>query len=73
MNASEQKEIGRLEARVDNMETDVREMRADVREIRDVILQAKGSWKTLVMVSGASAAIGALVAKLAAFIPHLPR
>lgn len=73
MNQTEQRDLGKLEARMDNVETDIGEMKKDVRAIRDVIVQAKGSWRTLVILAGLSAAAGAFATKLLAWLAMLPR
>jgi uncharacterized protein YpuA (DUF1002 family) len=71
VNFSEQnnQQLGALSAKVENVEADVAEMKGDLREVRDIMLKVQGSWKTLAMLSGISAAVGALFAKLAAWLP----
>lgn len=44
---------------------DLGEMKGDLKAIRETMDQAKGGWRLLVMVSGFSAAFGALIVKLA--------
>jgi hypothetical protein len=48
-------EFGKLQATVTALERDMSEMRADVRVIRDAITEARGGWRTLLMVGGAAA------------------
>lgn len=74
------REIGKMEARLDSLDRELGEVKdtiggvqKDVRAIRDVVLQAKGSWRTLVIISGVSAAMGAFVTKIAALFHFLPR
>lgn len=64
-----------LEARVAVLENIVAtqgrllgEIAIDVRTTRDAVTEARGGWKTLMMLGGASAAFGAFAAK---WIPTL--
>ncbi len=68
-----QRDIGRLEARVDAQQSELREIKADVKAILALVNQAKGGWKTLVVVGAVAGAVGALVAKLGFFAGLLPR
>ena len=58
--------IAILETEMKNMQASVTDMQADLRVIRDILIGAKGGWRTLMAVGGAAAAFGALLAK---FIP----
>lgn len=61
----------RNEARITALEARNVEMWADIEHIREVVDQAKGGWKMLLMVGGASAAVGAFVVKIIEWIrPH---
>ncbi|MGH6933291.1 MAG: hypothetical protein ACREEE_12765 [Dongiaceae bacterium] len=64
--------VARIEERLERMEIDVGEVKADIRALRDAFMQAKGGWRTLVILSAMSAAIGGMVVKLLPFLP-LPR
>jgi hypothetical protein len=64
--------LARLEARMDGVYDDVKEMREDVRAIRDTLTEARGGWKTLLLVGGAAGTFGALAAKILPFLP-LPK
>lgn len=74
-NFSEQnhQQLGALQADVENVKEDVAEIKSDVKEMRDILNEVRGSWKTLVILGGISAAVGALFAKLAAWLPSLGR
>lgn len=63
MNSIE-RDVGALEARMEAVEQEIHAMRGDVREIRDALVTARGGWKTLVIVIGLSASLGALLAKV---------
>lgn len=58
-----------LETKMESLKSDVSEIKTDVAAIRDTLSQARGGWKTLVMVAGAAGAVGALLGKLVPFLP----
>ena len=67
---------GRMQSFEDTMarhEADDRVTRDDIKAIRSAIDQAKGGWKTLMLVGGLAGAVGALVAKVIPFLGTLPR
>lgn len=65
------RDLGRLEARLDASEARTRDMQLKVDEMHRLLMQAQGGWKVMVMVGGASAAVGAAASKLLAFLwPH---
>ena len=66
-------ELGELQAEVRNVKEDVTEMKSDLRDIRDILAQAKGGWKTLVLVAGIAGVMGAAATKLMAFAAWLPK
>lgn len=68
MNASEQRELGALSAKVENLEKQMSSMQTDVRVIRDTITETKGKWKMFLMISGFSAAVGAFITKVSAWV-----
>lgn len=68
-----EREIGEMTARIQHLETTVTEMREDLRTIRDTLLQARGGWKTLMLVAGISATIGGLLAKIVPLLSFMPR
>lgn len=65
------KDFGILTAKVEHLEKEVAELRGDVKHLVAMIEQARGSWKTLMMVGGLSAVIGASVAKVMQWIIHV--
>lgn len=67
-NMSTEREIGRVQARMNAFEKDLDEIKADVRQIRDVVISVKGGWRTILLMASVSAAIGALGAKLATLL-----
>ncbi len=58
-----EREIGALQARMENVETEVQFIRDDVREIRDALVTARGGWKTLGAVAAMCLSLGAILAK----------
>lgn len=68
-----EREIGRLIAKVDHLEADVASMRKQVADMHDVLMQAKGSWRALVLVAGMAAALGAMLTKVGTWVGLLPK
>lgn len=58
-----ERDIGNLEARMQAVESELHAMRIDVREIRDALVGVKGGWRTLMIVIGLAASIGAALGK----------
>ena len=56
-----------LETEMRVVKDDVAEIKTDVRAIRDTLSQAKGGWKTLMLVGGMAGAVGALLGKFLPF------
>lgn len=67
-----ERRLATLEAQMRTMANDHAEMRGDVRAIRDTLQQAKGGWRTLMMVGGAAGAVGAALGKLLPFLSMKP-
>lgn len=59
------RDMGRLEAKVERLEVEVAEMKAMVTSMHETITAAKGSWRALVGVATATAAVTAGFMKLA--------
>ena len=55
------KEYGALTERVKHLENELQEMRDDVKRLLAITEQAQGSWRVLMMVGGAGAAIASAV------------
>ena len=69
------RELGSHEARLDSMEKDILAMRADMRRIfekldtiNSTLSEAKGGWRTLMMVGGAGVALGGMLNSLVHWI-----
>jgi prefoldin subunit 5 len=73
-------QIGRHDAQIEALERDIKNLRADIKEmnqtlheIHTTLSQARGGWKTLMLVGGAAATISALVTKLVHWSYYLPK
>lgn len=69
--ASLHRDMGNLQARMHAVETRQREDSAKLSQVHDVIMNAKGGYKTLLMVGGFGAAIGGGIAWLVNLIATL--
>lgn len=52
----DRRDYGRLEAQVEQLTADVHSLKETVETMRDMMQQAHGGWKTLMLVGGAAAA-----------------
>ncbi len=62
-----EREVGKLEARMETVENELQAIRADVREIRDALVGARAGWFLLTAAIAVSSAIGAAVSRLPLF------
>jgi hypothetical protein len=62
------RDVGALQARMENVEAELQAIRSDVREIRDALVTARGGWRTLSVIVAVSLSVGAAAAKLAPFL-----
>jgi hypothetical protein len=76
---STERELGTIINRLDNQDRAHAELKAtvghirdDVAAMRDILVQAKGGWKTFTVICGAAAAIGAVASKAAALVTFHP-
>jgi chromosome condensin MukBEF ATPase and DNA-binding subunit MukB len=65
-----EREVGRLEARMETVEVELQAIRTDVREIRDALVKAKGGWIVFAAAISLAATLGAFVS---AHVPALLR
>ena len=73
MTQTENERIAVLETEVEAMKRDMADMKSDLRIIRDTLLQARGGWKTLMLVAGISSTVGAFIAKLSPWLGVWPK
>ena len=60
-------EIEHIQKDMDAMAIDIKEIRNSLAEINKTLSEAKGSWKTMMMVAGAASAITGVVATIIHF------
>lgn len=63
-----EREIGVHDERLKTLEREMGEIRADVKEVLKQLNEARGGWKTLMLVAGAAGAMGAVVGKVLPFL-----
>lgn len=66
-------DLGRHDAQIEQLKADMSEVKSDVHEIKMMLSEARGGWRTLMLVGGIAATVGALVAKLATWLGWFPR
>jgi len=59
---------GVLSEKVGTLENEVRELRQDVKKMLGLIENARGGYKTMIALGGLSAAVGALIVKIATYL-----
>lgn len=65
-NIRNERELGEHDERLKSLEREMSEIRSDLKLVLMELHQAKGGWKTLMLISGAAGAAGAILGK---FIP----
>lgn len=79
-----QRDIGRHDAQIEALERDVKRMReemhemriefaSELRKINETLSEARGGWRTLMLVGGVSATVGAAVAKVVTWLNVIPK
>lgn len=59
-----ERDIGRHDAEIEALQREIAELRVEVREISKMLSEARGGWRSLMLVGGAASALGALMSKL---------
>ncbi len=79
-NPSIHHDLGRHDAQIEGLQQQVKQLHRDMQamnetlvEINRTLSEAKGGWKTLMLVGGVAAAVGASIAKAVAFFGWAPR
>lgn len=60
--------LGEHGAEIANLQRDMSEIKADLKAIRDTLSEAKGGWKTLMLVAGVAGTAGAILSKIFPFL-----
>ena len=66
-------QIAVLKTEVDYLKKIIDEVRSDTKEIKETLAQAKGGWKTLMLVAGVSSTVGAVMVKALPWLAVAPR
>lgn len=64
------RDLGRHDAEITQLKDDMKSMKEDVHEIKLMLAKFQGGWGAIMLIAGASATLGAIVAK---FIPWFSR
>ena len=67
----DRRDYGHMEAQVEQLTKDVHTLKVTMELMRDMMQQARGGWRTIMMLSGVAAAIGAFVAWVVTHIKFL--
>lgn len=68
MTESTERQLGRHDAEIVNLTREVAEMRKDMKTILTTLSEARGGWKTLMLVAGIAGAIGGLAHQIAIWV-----
>lgn len=67
------RDLGRHEAEIEALQADMRDLKRDVKTILTTLSEARGGWRTLMLVSGVAGAVGALLGNLATVTGWFPK
>ena len=67
-----EREVGKLEARMETVEMELHAIRADVREIRDALVSAKGGWMLLTAAIALATTVGAIASHYVSLLNNNP-
>lgn len=68
-----QRTVGNFEAKIDRLERDVSLLIANQTEMLQILHQARGGWKVMVMVGGAASGITILLTKILSYVWAMPK
>lgn len=79
-NPSIHHDLGRHDAQIEGLQEQVKQLHRDMQsmnetlvEINRTLSEARGGWKTLMLVGGVAATIGAFAAKLITWVGFFPK
>ena len=61
------RDIGRHDAEIETLQKEIAELRQEIKQISKILNEARGGWRTMMLLCGAAGAVGAAFAKLAQF------
>jgi len=61
------RDIGRHDAEIEALQKEIAELRQEIKQISKILNEARGGWRTMMLLGGAAGAVGAAIAKLAQF------
>lgn len=62
------RDIGRHDAEIEALQREISELRREVREISRMLSEARGGWRSLMLIGGIASTIGAAITKAWAYI-----
>jgi hypothetical protein len=68
LDSIDRRDYGKLEAQVEQLTKDVHTLKETVETMRDLMQNAVGGWRVLLMVGGAAAAAGSAMSWLASHV-----
>lgn len=68
MNPETERDIGRLEGKVDSVEKTLATMQGQLAELNAYMAETKGGWKTLLALAGMASALGSAATWIAAHL-----
>lgn len=65
------RDIGRHDAQIESLQEDMKSVKSDLAEIKQILSEAKGGWKAMLVLGGVAGAAGAAISKLVAWYGSL--
>lgn len=66
-------EVAVLKTELSYVRKDLDEVKDDLKVIKETLQEARGGWKTLMLVAGVSSSVGALLAKFMPWFAFAPK
>lgn len=64
----DRRDYGRLEAQVSQLTNDVHALKQTVEAMKEMMTEARGGWKTILMLAGVAASVGAFITWIASHV-----
>jgi len=61
------RDLGRHDAEIETLQKEIAELRQEIKQISKILNEARGGWRTMMLLGGAAGAVGAAITKLAQF------